>query len=622
MTLSNGTKLGPYEITGALGSGGMGEVYRAHDARLSREVALKVLPQHLVGDSDRLRRFEREARATAVLNHPNVVAIYDLGSDAGITYITMELLEGRTLRDELASGAVPMRKAIQWTIQIAMGLAAAHDKGIIHRDLKPENVFITSDGRAKILDFGLAKVRSTVFAQQEPNGNQAEIQTVDTVAGVVLGSVGYMSPEQARGQRVDHRSDIFSLGAILYELLSGSKAFPGSSTVEILNAILKEEPAELSSVNHEVSPILQRVIERALAKDAHQRLHSARDFAFLLEAITPNALVVSFQSARAGSAPEVAQRTFSFSERVCRQLDRTSLNPRIINDHLHYADNCITSDVIVCFLHGTGLDGSDFSRHLEATDYRAVAPTLYGFERCGNRYIGLSIANHLVILREWLRHIVEHDPVKAIILVGFSTGADLWLEYASRPIFDSALPVMGMITLDPNVTLQTCWATRIISELSNDTPRQILNKLQSVSVGTKSLNEWLNIQEYLVRVLRKFEDNIEVLTQFAAEIVQPFKDSDLEAFAQRFRAATSAVPYVRYVFSGATSEAEAIAAIKLANLDTGFLGGGYTADSFVIENDADHFDLLEPRRLKKHVDHIIGKVRAHRGDTAACSVER
>ncbi len=614
--LNNGTKLGPYEITGKLGSGGMGEVYRARDARLAREVALKVLPANIAGDRERLRRFKREARTTAALNHPNVVAIYDIGRHGDITYIITELLKGKSLRDEIWAGSVPARKAIRWAIQVAMGLAAAHDKGIVHRDLKPENIFITLEGRAKILDFGLAKQVDENVRRGDPGGNEAHAPTIDTLPGMLLGTVGYMSPEQVRCEPLDHRSDIFSLGAILYELLSGTKAFGGSNAVEILHAILNKDPVELTADHAEVSPVLQRVIDRALAKNPRERFQSVRDFAFVLEAISPNALVLPSPSRRPGSASAVAQCTFTFTDLVCRQLDRASLDPRIINDHMHYADNCVASDVMVCYLHGAGLDGSDFSKHLETADYRAVAPTLYGFERRGNRHIGLSIADHLVILREWLRHMVEHDPIKAIILVGFATGADLWLEYASRSVFDSSVPVMGLITLDPNVTLETCWATRILAELSHHSPAQILDNLRSLSAGTRSLNEWLNIQEYLVRVLRKFGGNLDVLTRFTTEIVQCFRGADLEVFAGRFRAANSRIPHVRHVFSGVTSEAEAIAALKLANLDSGFLGGGYTADSIQLEKDADHFDLVNPERLNKYVDRMIAECRAPRGDFA------
>src|SRR5579864_7337716 len=216
MPLAPGTQLGPYQITGALGAGGMGEVYRARDERLAREVALKVLPAAMCGDPERLRRFEREARAAASLNHPNVIMIYDIGNFANTTYLAMELLEGKTLRDELTRGAMPIRRAIGWGIQIAIGLAAAHEKGIIHRDLKPENVFLTKDGRAKILDFGIAKlVEKVASADAGEDATVSTTFTVETMPGTLLGSVGYMSPEQVRGEEVDFRSDIFSLGAIL-----------------------------------------------------------------------------------------------------------------------------------------------------------------------------------------------------------------------------------------------------------------------------------------------------------------------------------------------------------------------------------------------------------------------
>lgn len=611
MVLSKGTKLGRYRITAPIGSGGMGEVYRARDTSLDRDVALKILPDNL--DNERLQRFECEARVTAALNHPNIVVLHDIGRDRDVTYLITELLEGKTLRDALGTGAIPVRKAVKWAIQVAMGLAAAHDKGIIHRDLKPENVFITSDGRAKILDFGLAKlVHDATLLQTQHESGCEEMQTVDTPPGLILGSAGYMSPEQVRGDFVDHRSDIFSLGAIIYELLSGRRAFPGSKPVETLHAILNEEPAELPTEDPELSPSLKRVLARALAKDVRERFDSARDLAFVLEAITPNALVSYAPNTRAGSHPDVSQCTFTFTDEICRQLDRTTLDPRIINDHLHYADNCVGSDVMVCYLHGTGLDSSDFLKHLETADHRAVAPTLYGFERVGNRNIALSVTNHLLILREWLRHLIEHDdPIKGIVLVGFATGADLWLEYASKPIFDPAVPVTGLLTLDPNVSLETCWATKILAELPPDNPAEILDKLRSLSAETLSLNEWLNVQEYLARVFRKFGENIDVLTEFTSEIVQPFRGSGLEVFAARFREANAAIPYVRHVFSGTTSEVEAIAAIKLTNLDTEFLGTGYAAESFVIERNADHFDLLHPNRLKKHVNVLVAKCREH-----------
>ena len=282
MPLTSGTKLGPYEIQSPIGAGGMGEVYRARDTRLSRDVAIKILPASFSADPDRLQRFAQESRAAAALNHPNILSIYDIGEDRGAPYVVSELLEGETLRDRLGVGALNSRKAIDYAQQIAKGLAAAHEKGIVHRDLKPENLFITNDGRAKILDFGLAK-----FTRPEAGAsNDAPTMQVATEAGTVLGTVGYMSPEQVRGKAADSRSDIFSFGAILYEMLSGKRAFHGDSAADTMSAILKEDPPELTETNRNISPALDRIVRHCLEKNPAERFQSARDVAFNLEALT------------------------------------------------------------------------------------------------------------------------------------------------------------------------------------------------------------------------------------------------------------------------------------------------------------------------------------------------
>ena len=284
MTLSAGERLGPYEIVGLLGAGGMGEVYRAKDDRLGREVAIKVLPPSLSRDPDRLRRFEQEARAAGGLNHPNILAIHDIGTHDGSPYVVSELLEGETLRARLAGGAFTPRKALGHALQIAHGLGAAHEKGIVHRDLKPENIFVTRDGRVKILDFGLAKLGQS----EGGSGPQTNLPTasVGTEPGVVLGTLGYMSPEQVRGKAADSRSDIFSFGAILYEMLSGKRAFAGDSTADTMSAILKEDPPDLSQTNRSIAPGLDRVVRHCLEKNPEERFQSARDLAFDLEALS------------------------------------------------------------------------------------------------------------------------------------------------------------------------------------------------------------------------------------------------------------------------------------------------------------------------------------------------
>src|SRR5881396_1806506 len=341
--LSAGTKLGPYEIVAPLGAGGMGEVYRARDTRLGREVAIKVLPESFSKDPDRLRRFEQEARAASQLNHPNIVTVHDFGTHGGAPYVVQELLEGETLREKLrlgpasspaktpraaltpvrvstpspqgsvaesqawageaarartpavqgAAATLAPKKAIDYGIQIARGLAAAHEKGIVHRDLKPENIFITKDGRAKILDFGLAKLTVTPVSSPAMDADEdiratatATIDGALTSPGVVMGTVGYMSPEQVRARPADARADIFGLGAILYEMLSGQRPFERKSSVETMNAILKEDPPELEVTERHIPPGLARVVEHCLEKEPEQRFHSASDLAFALDALS------------------------------------------------------------------------------------------------------------------------------------------------------------------------------------------------------------------------------------------------------------------------------------------------------------------------------------------------
>ena len=312
MTLAPGSQLGPYQVEHLIGRGGMGEVYRARDTRLDRKVALKVLSPSSTTDSERLARFAREARTGALLNHPNIVSVYDVGSHEGMPFVVSELLHGETLRERLApagrasdnpetrapgvgprrreqGGApralkkdgtpLPVRQAVKYALQIARGVVAAHQQGVVHRDLKPENLFITEEGRVKILDFGLAKYRTEALEalHQDP--------AVSTQPGVLMGTVGYMSPEQVRGLTVDHRSDIFSFGIILYEMISGAAPFKGESAVETLNAILKDDPPSLRHGDGKISAELDRVIRHCLEKDPGMRFQSARDLVFALELV-------------------------------------------------------------------------------------------------------------------------------------------------------------------------------------------------------------------------------------------------------------------------------------------------------------------------------------------------
>jgi eukaryotic-like serine/threonine-protein kinase len=283
MPLASGTKLGPYEIQSQLGAGGMGEVYRARDTRLGRDVALKILPESFALDADRLRRFEQETQAVAALNHPNILAIYDVGHHNTAPFLVSELLEGETLRLLLERGPLPQRKVIDYSAQIAKGLAAAHDKGIVHRDLKPDNLFVCRDGRIKILDFGLAKLAAKEIPP-EPEG--LTMTSANTAAGMVMGTASYMAPEQVRGEPVDARTDIFAFGAVLFEMLSGRRAFRRDTAAETMTAILKDDVVEVTDLPIPISPALDRIMRRCLEKSPEHRFQSSKDLAFALEALT------------------------------------------------------------------------------------------------------------------------------------------------------------------------------------------------------------------------------------------------------------------------------------------------------------------------------------------------
>jgi serine/threonine protein kinase/Tfp pilus assembly protein PilF len=309
MSLQPGIRLGPYEILAPLGAGGMGEVWKARDTRLERLVAVKVLPEHLAKSPEALARFEREAKAVAALNHPNITGIFDVGRQDGAAYIVMELLEGETLRQRLGGGAIPWRRATDLAIQLAHGLAAAHAKGLVHRDLKPENLWITSDGHLKILDFGLAKqVQVPSQAGQSFLPTEALGMPTSTQDGMVLGTFGYMSPEQARGEAVGPGSDLFAFGVVFYEMLTGCRAFARATAADTLAAVLKEDPPGLDSAPGGLPPALDRTLRHCLEKRPEARFQSMRDLAFALESLSDGA--AAYAPAAQDAAPSIAVLPF------------------------------------------------------------------------------------------------------------------------------------------------------------------------------------------------------------------------------------------------------------------------------------------------------------------------
>jgi len=337
VTLSKGTKLGDYEVISLVAAGGMGEVYRARDSRLARDVAIKVLPSSYSSDSDRLRRFEQEAIAVAALNHPNILAVFQMGTHQGAPYLVSEFLEGDTLRAQIKGQRIPIRKAMDCAVQLARGLAAAHEKGIVHRDLKPENVFVTKDGRVKILDFGLAKL----IAYQQNSGHGLPTLEAETQPGMVIGTAGYMAPEQARGQSADRRSDIFAFGAILYEMLSGKRAFQKPTSAETMIAVLNEDPQTISQIVPNIPPALQKIAHRCLEKNPEQRFQSASDLAFALEALSDTPSSGQLQAATGRAIPRAPRSRKTLDSIAVLPFENASADP-----DTEYLSDGITESII------------------------------------------------------------------------------------------------------------------------------------------------------------------------------------------------------------------------------------------------------------------------------------
>ena len=354
MPLAQGAKLGPYEILSPLGAGGMGEVYRARDTGLRREVAVKLLHPGALSNPDRLRRIHQEAQAAAALNHPNILAIHYVGEHEGAPYIISELLEGESLRDRLREGILLARETLDYAEQIANGLAAAHEKGIVHRDLKPENIFLTKDGRAKILDFGLAKL---ICPDETSGDSPGPTQTLGSAPGVALGTVAYLSPEQVRGMPVDWRSDIFSFGLILYEMLSGKNAFLRGTSADTMTAILKEDPPELTVSSSGVSSTLDRIVRRCLEKEPLERFQSVRDVAFALQAATGSSVLTPSPVAETPRRSWAARRgvlVFALVAAVCLVLEVAAYRLALRGS---WSEFVLTRFTIAVFLHLVGMVG-------------------------------------------------------------------------------------------------------------------------------------------------------------------------------------------------------------------------------------------------------------------------
>lgn len=574
----------------------MGEVYRARDTRLGRDVAVKVLPPSLSENQDARARFEREARVASSLNHPHICVLHDIGRSGEVDYLVMELVAGESLADRIRRGPLPIAEVVRIGAEIADALDRAHRAGIVHRDLKPGNVMLSKSG-VKLMDFGLARSNGLGIAANEGGGSpdltqSPTLQQPLTTRGSLVGTFQYMAPEQLEGREADARSDIWALGCVLYEMATGTIAFAGATTASVISSVMKDEPRAMAE-GAGISPGgLDRIVRSCLAKDPEQRWQSAHDIALALRLPVGEPGVAD---ERAASGP--FERELPLTAAHVRQL--SARNPRLVGYPVTFVDNRVESDTLVVLLHGVGADNGRFESVVGVSHYRTVAINLVGFGRGDGYRPILSMEDHSRVLRILLRALVLECRPKRTLLVGHSAGADQFF----RMIHDdegAGVDVAGLIALGPNVSLETCFATRLYAKIDASNPAGTLAVLKTLAKDIDSLETWLVIQNYLSQTFMKFGSDLGPLVRYAVEIIAPFQEGD--PLPEWYRSAKRKIPQVRLVFSN--EEAGPAEAMLARHLESNVLGDEFTEDSFVIER-VHHMRLLDPGLIVRHIESML-----------------
>jgi pimeloyl-ACP methyl ester carboxylesterase len=417
-----------------------------------------------------------------------------------------------------------------------------------------------------------------------------------------------MAPEQVAGDTVDHRADIYSVGVVAYEMLTGHMPFQGKNSQQVMAAHLAGQPDPIVQWRPTIPRRLASGVMTCLQKTPADRWQSAADWLAQIESAEAEE---SRTPLSAATAHQLVERSFALTERICRKLNRATLDPRIIGDQLRYVDNQARSDVLVFFLHGLGLDHGDFEPILERLPYRGLSPTLYGCEPGRRARISLSLADHVVILREWLQDVVERFQPSTLVMVGFSLGADMGFELLLAPADQPVSPIDAFLSLECNLCLDTCFVSRVLSNIAPDRTDRLVVELQRLGDAAVSLDDWLNIHEYLVKVLRKFQGDIGVLQRAASDIVRPLSETPgFEVFARWFKGARERVKALRLVFTDDAGSRAALARLKLENLDSSILAEEFPETAFTVLSNADHFSLMAGEHVLRLIDELVAEARA------------
>ncbi len=597
-------QIGVYRVDGEIGRGGMGVVYKATDSRLGRTVAIKALPEHLGDNPDLMARFEREARTLAALNHPHIGGIHGIEEHGGRKFLVLEFIDGETLADRIAIGPLRIGEVLEIGSQIAEGLAAAHDAGFVHRDLKPDNIKITPEGAAKVLDFGLARVETTETSQvtdETPTAGPAETMTTP---GTILGTVQYMSPEQARGKKVDRRTDLWALGVVLYECLTGQSPFARGSAAEGMAAIINEDP-DFELLPASTPSEVVSLIRRCLRKDARERQRDAGDCRLILEDARNQS---TGETSLVSGILEISDKRYRVSDELCRTLDRDGFDSLLPGWEMYYADNNRDSDVLILWVPSIGGDHTTtpWRELIAASPHRMVIVTPAGMEPdVVNRPV-VSLENQFALIRALAVDLRSSLNPKKTIISGFSCGSIMALRCAAGDISGKLFD--GVLAIDADLQESDCFVTRLFAGLDASSAHDVMKGLRTISSSCESVHEWLVLHQHMIECVDKVKSDFSPLIRQGRDLSIDYEGVHSGAaspFVQFLCDAIRNTGTVRCVFHDSNETRRMLGEIRMMHLDNQCLGKGFSDEIFEFLPVPDHIGMMSNERLLRQLGRIV-----------------
>lgn len=594
-------QIGDYSIDCEIGRGGMGVVYRATDRHLGRSVAIKSLPTGLADNPELIARFEQEAKTLAALNHSNIGGIHGIEEVQGRKYLILEYVDGETLADILGRGPLGVGKTLEICSQIACGLSTAHEAGFVHRDLKPANIKITRDGVAKVLDFGLARALPA-------NESGSPSDETMTTPGTIVGTVRYMSPEQARGEEVDRRTDLWAFGVVLYECLTGTPPFNANSAGECMAAIFSENP-DMTAIPGSTPAEVVALIMRCLRKDLKRRPRDAGDCRLILEDARE---VLLLETPAATRSTAITDHRFRIDDTLCRTLDRSGFDALLPGWEMQYADNNRESTVLILWIPSIGGDHTTpaWRELMAASPYRMITVCPVGMEPgVANRPV-VSIENQFALIRALTAKLRGSLGPERTVISGFSCGSIMALRCAagdsSGELFD------GVLTIDADMQQSDCFLTRLFAGLDGSSSTDVLKALHEISKSCETLHQWLSLHQHMVECVDKMKTDFSPLIQQGIDLSVPFENvhnGENSPFVDFFRNAIENVTAVQCVFHDSAENRRMLGEIRLRHLDTGCLGPNFSDESLSFIQEFDHTSMMSTERLLENLELIVRTLR-------------